>query len=126
MQSSTASSASDKTGAESLQEAIFELSLFLLTAARGCVDEPHMYGPLRLMNAINRLSGLYSKSNLLTPDQFLLKRSKEIEENIDKVMSSEDEFIAFMDKMIVEFTTEMKTRYSKEIRDEQKDFASRT
>lgn len=107
---SASSSNSQGEGLEPIREGIFQLSLYLVTAARGCVDEPHMYGPLRLMNAITRLSNLYSKSNALKPDQFLTSASKEIDENLDKVMSSEDEFIAFMDKMVIEFTEELKRR----------------
>jgi hypothetical protein len=113
MQSATASStsgASRDEGLETIREGIFELSLYLVTAARGCVDERHMYGPLRLMSAVSRLSSLYSRSGALKPDPFLVNAAKEIDENLDKVMSSEDDFVAFMDQMVIKFTDELKRR----------------
>jgi hypothetical protein len=97
-------------GKESLEEGIFELSVFLLTAARGLVDERHMYGPLRLLDGISRLTNLYSRSDL-KPDPFLLKVKKQIDEKKDLVMSSEDKFVEFMDQLILEFTEELKRRY---------------
>ena len=93
------------------EQHIFELSLFLLTAARGCVGEPHIHGSLRLVDAISRLTDIYSKTDKLKPDRFLLKAQKQIDANKYRVMASEDEFVAFMDRMIVEFTDEMKRRY---------------
>jgi len=29
--------------------------VFLVVSARGCVEEPHLYGPLRLVDAASRL-----------------------------------------------------------------------
>ncbi|MGC8974654.1 MAG: DUF6092 family protein [Thermoprotei archaeon] len=33
----------------------FKLLAFLITSARGRVDEPHLYGPLRLVDAASKL-----------------------------------------------------------------------
>ena len=96
------------------EEYIFELALFLLTAARGCVTEPHMYGPLRLVDAVSRLTDLYSKSNLLKTDQFLIQAKEKIDRNKYSVMTSSEEFIKFMDDLIAEFTEELKKRYGRE------------
>ena len=89
---------------------IFELSLYMLTAARGCVGEPLIYGPLRLVEGISRLVDIYSQTEGFRPDPFLLKAKKEIDENKYQVMASEENFIAFMDKLIIEFTDELKRR----------------
>jgi nitroreductase len=106
------SSMAGNTGAKSTPEQyIFELALFLLTAARGCVAEPHMYGPLRLVDAVSRLTDLYSKTDLLKSDQFLIDAKKKIDENKYVVMASPEEFIKFMDEMIGQFADEMKKRY---------------
>jgi len=96
---------------DSAEQHIFELGLFLLTAARGCVDEPHMYGPLRLVDAVSRLTDIYSKTDKLKKDDFMLRAKEQIDKNKYKVMDSEKEFVAFIDKMIVEFTDELKKRY---------------
>jgi hypothetical protein len=95
------------------EEYIFELAVFLLTAARGCVTEPHMYGPLRLVDAVSRLADLYRKTDFLKTDGFLLDAKKEIDENKYKVMSSDEEFVQFIDRMIVKFTEELKRRYGR-------------
>jgi len=95
------------------EEYIFELALFLLTAARGCVTEPHMYGPLRLVDAVSRLTDLYSKTNVLKTDPFLVQAKQEIDKNIYTVMSSSEDFVKFMDDLISEFTDELKRRYER-------------
>jgi len=93
------------------EQYIFELALFLLTAARGCVTEPHMYGPLRLVDGVSRLTDLYSKTDLLKTDKFLLAAKEKIDTNKYKVMSSSEDFVKFIDEMISEFTEELKRRY---------------
>jgi len=97
---------------DSLEQHVFELSLYLLTAARGCVGEPQIYGPLRLVEGVSRLATLYSKTDKLKPDEFLLKAKKEIDENENLVMASEEKFIALMDRLIAEFTSELERRYA--------------
>jgi hypothetical protein len=103
-------------GEEGAEAHIFELSLFLITAARGCVDEPKMYGPLRLIEAISRLADVYGRSDKLKPDPFMAKVKAEIDANKYQVMASEETFVAFLDKMVVEFTDEMKRRYQRPAR----------
>ena len=100
----------DKDGAETH---VFELSLFLITAARGCVDEPKMYGPLRLIEARSRLADIYGKSDKLKPDPFMARAKAEIDANKYQVMASEETFVAFLDRMVVEFSDEMKRRYQR-------------
>ncbi len=104
-------SPSTKSGNQTPEQYIFELALFLLTAARGCVTEPHMYGPLRLVDAVSRLTDLYSKTNLLKTDNFLLQAKEKVDKNKYLVMASSDDFIKFMDDLISEFTEELKKRY---------------
>ena len=43
----------------SLSDFIFGLSVSLLTSARGCIDEPKVYGPLRLIEALSALTAIY-------------------------------------------------------------------
>jgi hypothetical protein len=102
----------EKVSLDSPEEYIFELSLYLLTAARGCVGEPHIYGSFRLLEAISRLTDLYSKTDKLKLDEFLLKEKKEIDQKKYIMMASEEEFIALMDRLISEFTDELERRYA--------------
>jgi hypothetical protein len=96
---------------DALSEFIFEFSIFLITAARGTLDEPRTYGALRLIDGITRLTELYEKSEEIQPDRFLLEIRAEIQENLDQAMKSEELLIKFMDKLILKFTDEMKRRY---------------
>ena len=92
-----------------ISQGIFDYTLFLLTAARGCVDEPHMYGPLRLVDAVSRIVDIFSRANLLQ-DQFLANLKKKIDEKKLIVMESEDEFVKFIDDLIATSVEEMKKR----------------
>jgi Family of unknown function (DUF6092) len=103
-------SSSSSNGIDSF---IFEYSLFLITAARGTLDEPHTYGALRLLDAITRLTDIYSKFPEIPPDKFLLEVRDEIQRNLDLAMKSEDRLTEFMDGLIVKFTDEMKRRFAK-------------
>lgn len=91
-------------------EYVFELALFLLTAARGCVDEPHMYGPLRLVDGVTRLVGLIKVDPSLRPDPFLQEAKREIDAHKFLVMQSEEKFIAFLDDLTRRFVQELKRR----------------
>lgn len=96
-----------------IEEFIFEYSLFLLTSARGTVDEPRLYGALRLVDGISRLTDLYSRSAELKQDEFLMGIRAEIETHLNNAMTSDEQFIRFMDDLIVKFTDEMKRRYAR-------------
>jgi hypothetical protein len=100
------------TSSGGIDDFIFEYSIFLVTAARGTLDEPRTYGALRLIDGITRLTDVYSKSPEIKPDNFLLEVRHEIQANLDLAMTSEERFSKFMDELIVKFTDEMKKRYS--------------
>ncbi len=92
---------------------IFEYSIFLVTAARGTLDEPRTYGALRLIDGISRLMEMYSRVPGIKPDEFLLKMKSEIQSNLDIAMTSEERLTKFLDDLVVKFTDEMKNRYGK-------------
>jgi len=100
-----------KEGSDPLKEFLFEYSLFLLTAARGLVEEPSLYGSVRLMDAVSRLTEIYSKVDTIKPDEFLLGIKKQIDIGKLQAMASEEEFVKHMDRILVEFTDELKKRY---------------
>jgi hypothetical protein len=50
-------SGTDKLG-ESADRGLYELLGYLLTSARGLLEEPGEYGPLRLLEGASRLCGL--------------------------------------------------------------------
>ncbi|MEM1944795.1 MAG: DUF6092 family protein [Nitrososphaerota archaeon] len=95
--------------ADQLNREVFDHILFLLTAARGCVDEPHMYGPLRLIDAVSRIISIYFRVGG-ADDEFLDRLKRVIDEKKYIVMESEDEFIKFIEELIAESVEEMKKR----------------
>ena len=94
-----------------LEDGLFELALFLLISARGCVDEPRIYRSFRLMDALSRLCEVYSKSDKLEPDEFLSKLKEQVDRDKYKSIQSEEAFIKSMDDLVVKFTDELKRRY---------------
>ena len=89
---------------------VYDLAMFLLTSARGCLDEPPQYGPLRLMQALSRLATASRHAPCINTDEFLLAAKKKIDENEHVALQSEEEFTKFLDSMIREFTAELKRR----------------
>ncbi len=88
---------------------VFALATYMLTSARGCVDEPKLYGPLRLLEAISRLVATMEQSGRPT-DQFLVQAKAKIDANKHLVMESEEEFTKFLDLLLRDFTQELKRR----------------
>ena len=80
-----------------LKDDHFKLLAFLITSARGCVDEPPLYGPLRLVDAAARLIEIMEKEGKATLE--LLELQKLIEEKKDLVMYDEEGFIEFLDDL---------------------------
>jgi len=80
-----------------LKDDHFKLLAFLITSARGCVDEPVLYGPLRLVDAAARLIEIMKKEGKATPE--IMELQKLIEEKKDLVMYNEEEFIKFLDEL---------------------------
>jgi nitroreductase len=97
------------------EQFLFEYTLFLLTAAHGIPNEPRTYGAIRLVDAVSKLTGLYSTTSNLKPDPFLLEAKKKIDAALDTALTSEEEFMKFIDGLIVDFTDELMKRYGKAV-----------
>jgi hypothetical protein len=84
--------------------AAFRLATFLVTAARDVVDEPAIYGPFRMIDAVDRLmAGAFD-------DDFLTAMKPELEREKYKVMSDRDAFVAWLDDVAAKFAVEAKRR----------------
>jgi len=91
-------------------EYFFEILVFLATSARGCVDEPRLYGPFRLIDALSRLIDLPKYAPCLKEDAFLKRVKAEIDEKKFSVMFDPDEFKEFLDGIVRQFAKELKKR----------------
>jgi len=86
----------------------FRLLSFLITSARGCVDEPKIYGPLRLLDAAVRVIDIMEKEGRATPE--VLRLRELIEEALDVLMHDEEEFVRRMDNLSRELAKIIKTQ----------------
>ena len=84
--------------------AAFRLATFLVTAARDVVDEPPIYAPFRMIDAVDRLiAGQFD-------DDFLREIQPELEREKNKVMTDRDAFVAWLDGLAARFAAELKRR----------------
>jgi hypothetical protein len=88
----------------SAHPAAFRLATFLVTAARDVIDEPAIYGPFRMIDAVDRLiAGSFD-------DDFLSAIQPELEREKQKVMTDRDAFVAWLDDLAARFAVEAKRR----------------
>jgi len=84
---------------EELPAALEELVGFLIVSARGLMDEPSGYGPLRILDAAGRMVEALEEQGLTTTDTPALREG--IESTLDAWSSSTDEFVASLDALIL-------------------------
>jgi len=85
-------------------QAAFRLATFLVTAARDLVNEPAIYGPFRMVDAVDRLmAGVFD-------DDFLRDLKPTLEREKQKVMSDRDAFVTWLDELAAKFASEAKRR----------------
>lgn len=93
-----------------LWDSYFELLSFLITSARGLVDEPQMYGPLRLLDAAVKLINIMEKEGRLTDE--LREIRQLILEKSDLVIRDEKAFIEFLDELSLKLARIIKNNLS--------------
>jgi hypothetical protein len=90
-----------------LDDGLFDLIGYLLTSARGLLDEPVEYGPFRLVEGVSRLCGLMSDSS--SRHRELLGRLKlAIDTGKFAMMTDAEIFKRLLDNAVLEFTRSMK------------------
>lgn len=82
-----------------LEDEHFQLLAFLITSARGCVDEPPIYGPLRLIDAAEKIISLIMKK--YGEVQELQEMRKKIGEARNLVVTNEEEFTKVLDELVI-------------------------
>ncbi|MCK4368134.1 MAG: hypothetical protein KAV68_00460 [Dehalococcoidales bacterium] len=91
---------------EKLRYDLLKLFCYIITSARGCIEEPKLYGPFRLIDSVERIITLLDNEGLA--DDFLKKERVKIEENKYLVMQDEEGFIKFLDELVIDFTKKLK------------------
>lgn len=88
---------------------LFDLIGYMLTSARGLVDEPGLYGPFRLIDGASRLCDLLIQEDDENREFYVAMKSK-IDEKKFTVISDTQSFINLMDDVVIDFTRKLKER----------------
>ncbi len=91
------------------KKTLFDVAIYLISSARDCLDEPAIYGPLRLLEGVNRVIEV-SNSNPSLEDKFLNSMQKKISETVLEVMRDRNKFKDALNDLLLEFAEEMKKR----------------
>lgn len=90
-----------------LYRELMELMGFMITSARGLLDEPQMYGPFRLIDGASKLCAIME--NRVEVDNELLARIKDkIDEGKFNVMTDLSSFTSMLDEVVLDFTKKLK------------------
>lgn len=81
-----------------LEEKAFELISYMVISARNLLDEPHGYGPFRLVDAASRLVEILNQMDL--GSERLEKIKAQIDAGKESVVGEEKEFHAFLDRLV--------------------------
>jgi len=92
-----------------MNEETLYLAAYFVSSARDCLDEPPIYGPLRLLVGISKIIEL-SKQYPVLRDVFLETIERKIKQVVLKVMRDRVEFKKALDDLLIEFAKEMKKR----------------
>jgi len=84
-----------------MNKKFFEMIVYLITSARDCMDEPKIYGSLRLLDSTSMLYELMDKEDIDTGK--LYKIIDKINENKHICMTDQKAFKELLDKLIEEF-----------------------
>lgn len=90
---------------------LFEIAIFLATSAQGCLNEPPLYGPFRLLDALSKLADFPDYELGLNPDPFLKEIKAIVDEKKLLVMYDVDSFKKAIDELVERFSKELKKRY---------------
>lgn len=86
-----------------LEDEHFQLLAFLIASARGCVDEPPIYGPLRLIDAAEKLISIIEKKfERKLPELEDVKNTIEKARNV--ILTDEEEFVKTLDELVVKIS----------------------
>jgi hypothetical protein len=90
---------------------LLEIAVFLATSAQGCLNEPPLYGPFRLLDALSKLVDFPNYVTGLAPDPFLQEIKAVVDEKKFLVMYDEEGFKKTIDEIVEKFARELKKRY---------------
>ncbi|MEL7601580.1 MAG: DUF6092 family protein [Bacillota bacterium] len=81
-----------------MREEWHSILAFMIASAMGCVNEPPIYGPLRLIESMEKLIG-FASDNGLEQDERLLDVMHRIQEDKSLCMYDEEAFSALLQEI---------------------------
>jgi len=94
---------------DDLYRELIDLMGYMLTSARGLLDEPQAYGPFRLVEGISRLCELLEKEDV-ADSTFLSRLRARIDESKFSVISDPDTFTQMLDEVVLDYAKKLKER----------------
>jgi len=91
---------------DKLEKEIFELICYIIVSAKNLDQETKMYGPFRLVDTASKLIEILEKNGIY--DEFLSQVRTIIEANKYKVMTDKEEFVAFLDDLVLKMVGKLK------------------
>lgn len=88
---------------------LFDLATYLVASARDCIDEPLIYGPLRMLEGVNKIVQM-GESDARLRDEFVRRAGERVSGDILKVMSDREAFKQALDGLLLDFADELKHR----------------
>ena len=83
---------------DALQFEMLTLLSYLAVSARGCVDEPPLYGPFRLVDAMSRLMQILESAEL--SGEGWAELGAYVDENKYAVVDEAADYCAFLDEVV--------------------------
>ena len=94
------------SGGKMNEDPFYDLFCYMASSARGLIDEPEEYGPLRLIESMERLIDILENEGYIENEKVYREIKEEIEERKYSVMSDMDEFTELLDDIVVELAKE--------------------
>ncbi|MCL6003297.1 MAG: DUF6092 family protein [Thermoplasmatales archaeon] len=82
-----------------LKDDLTLLISYIVSSARGCVEEPKSYGPFRLIDSVSRLVALMHKYGL--SDKALDEMAEHIDRDKFSTMTDSKRFLAMLDEIVM-------------------------
>jgi hypothetical protein len=92
------------------EENLYEVLAFLFSSAHILVNEPHLYGTFRLIDAASRLMEFALESGQLENDQFLRELKDDVDEKKFVLMTDEETYFQLLEDATRRMAKEMKRR----------------
>jgi hypothetical protein len=90
------------------EEDLYEMLAFLFSSAHLLIDEPRLYGTIRLLDAASRLMGFALDGTQLQDDQFLRQLKEDLDERKFLLLTDEEAYCQYLGELTLTIARQMK------------------